>query len=69
MGETRVGVSRVEKVIEQDPDDDKVLACALASRASRIVSGDGHLLALNSYRSIPIVTPAQFLALLREGQV
>jgi len=48
-------------VVANDPDDDKFLACAIAANASIIISGDPHLLSLGSYRSIPIMTPAQFL--------
>ena len=48
-------------VIEEDPDDDKFLSCAIAANASAIISGDPHLLSLGSYRSIPIMTPVQFL--------
>ena len=48
-------------VIAEDPDDDKILACAFAAKAAAIISGDPHLLAIGSYRSIPIMTPAQFL--------
>ena len=48
-------------VIEDDPDDDKFLACAIAANASAIISGDPHLLSLGSYRNIPIMTPVQFL--------
>jgi len=48
-------------VIEDDPDDDKFLACAIAANASAIISGDPHLLSLDSYRNIPIMTPVQFL--------
>jgi putative PIN family toxin of toxin-antitoxin system len=51
----------IEPVVERDPDDDKILACALAARAEWIVSGDGHLLALKRYKGIAIVTPRQFL--------
>lgn len=51
---------KVEQVIPQDPDDDKILACAVASRARWIISGDAHLLALKRYRGIPILTPKQF---------
>ena len=32
-------------VVEEDPDDDAVLACAVAAQAEAIVSGDSHLLA------------------------
>lgn len=34
----------VPRVIAADPDDDHVLACALAAKTSAIVSGDLHLL-------------------------
>lgn len=51
---------RIEAVIPQDPDDDKILACAVASRARWIVSGDAHLLAVKRYRGIAILTPKQF---------
>lgn len=42
----------------RDPDDDDVLACALAARVDLIVSGDRDLLSIESFRNIPIVTPA-----------
>ena len=42
----------------RDPDDAAVLACALAARVDAIVSGDGDLLTLGSYRGIPILTAA-----------
>ncbi len=45
----------------RDPKDDKFLDLALSAAAHLIVSGDGDLLALSPYRSIPILTPAQFL--------
>lgn len=50
----------VPRVVANDADDDHVLACALASQADLIVSGDKHLLGLGgSYQGIAIVTPAQ----------
>lgn len=45
----------------RDPDDDAVLALAVAAQADMIVSGDEDLLALNRYQGIPIVAPAQAL--------
>jgi len=48
-------------VIKEDPDDDRVLECAIAGRADYIVSGDRHLLKLGSYKSIPIVTVRQLM--------
>jgi putative PIN family toxin of toxin-antitoxin system len=51
-------------VILVDPDDDAVLACAIAAQAQAIVSGDSHLLQLGQYQGIPVWTPAQLLAVL-----
>ena len=45
----------------RDPDDDAILACALAAHASLIVSGDADLLVLEQFRDIPIMTAAQAL--------
>ena len=44
-----------------DPDDNRVLECALESRAQVIVTGDDHLLRLHPYRAISILTPKRFL--------
>src|SRR6266571_1828254 len=41
-----------------DPDDDRVLGCALAAKVDLIVSGDHALLNLKRYHGIDIVTPA-----------
>ena len=49
----------------RDPDDDAVLALALAAKVDWIVSGDDDLLVLQSFEGIAIITPAQ--ALLRMG--
>ncbi|HEY0463894.1 MAG TPA: putative toxin-antitoxin system toxin component, PIN family [Polyangiaceae bacterium] len=47
--------------IAADPDDDAVLACALAAQADLIVSGDGHLLTLKHSHGIQIVTAVEAL--------
>jgi putative PIN family toxin of toxin-antitoxin system len=44
----------------RDPDDDKFLELAVNGRADVIVSGDDDLLALDTFRGIPIITPAAF---------
>lgn len=45
--------------VSRDPDDDQVLACAIAARADAIVSGDKDLLDLKNYQGIPILTAKQ----------
>ena len=51
----------ITPTILDDPDDDQVLACALAAKAKAIVSGDRHLLDLKQYQDIPVITPAETL--------
>jgi len=48
-------------VIKNDPDDNRVLECAVKGSADYIVTGDRHLLKLGSYEAISIVTIRQFL--------
>jgi putative PIN family toxin of toxin-antitoxin system len=47
----------------RDPDDDRVLECALAAGAGVIVSGDADLLDVGTLRGIPIMSPRVFLEL------
>ncbi len=55
---------RVADVV-RDPDDDIVLAAAVAGRADLLVTGDEDLLALREYDGIAIVTPRAALDMLR----
>jgi uncharacterized protein len=55
------------QAIAADPTDDRILECAVAGEAEVIVSGDTHLLALVSFRGMPIQRVAEFLSL-RERQ-
>jgi putative PIN family toxin of toxin-antitoxin system len=50
--------------VSRDPDDDLVLATALAAEASLIVSGDRDLLVLGTFRDIRILDAADALAAL-----
>lgn len=47
--------------VSADPDDDKFLACALASKTRVIVSGDKHLIDVSGYRGIAVVKPKTFI--------
>lgn len=53
------------KVIKDDPDDDKYLACAEEGGADYIISGDRHLRKLGSYEGIKIVSPREFWEILK----
>jgi putative PIN family toxin of toxin-antitoxin system len=44
----------------RDPHDDKFLELAVNGHAEVIVSGDADLLVLDTFRGIPIITPAAF---------
>jgi predicted nucleic acid-binding protein len=54
----------ISPAVAGDPDDDQVLACALAARADAIVSGDKHLRNLKTYQDIRIVSAAEALGLI-----
>ena len=47
----------------RDPADDKFLEVATNGEANLMITGDGDLLALRSFRGIPILTPARYLAI------
>ncbi len=52
-----------ETTICSDSDDNKFLELAVSGMAQYIITGDNDLLILNTYQGIPIITPAEFLAL------
>jgi putative PIN family toxin of toxin-antitoxin system len=56
--------AEIKPVVLEDPDDDAVLACAEAANAELIVSGDSHLLSLQQYGQIRIVSALNFLEIL-----
>jgi len=52
-------------VIANDPSDNKFLEAAVAGNAKFIVSGDGHLLELESFRKVVIISARQFVDMLQ----
>lgn len=58
-GEVKVEVAR-------DPSDDKVISTALAGKADYIVTRDRDLLDLKKYKGIKLVTPEEFMGILRK---
>ena len=51
-------------IVTQDPDDNKILECALAANAHYIVTYDKQILALERYQGTRIITPEQALRML-----
>lgn len=57
----RITPAKIGNVILKDPDDDALLACALAARADFIVSGDKRVRNLKHYQRMRIVSVAEAL--------
>jgi len=57
-----VAAPKTPPIIMEDPGDDKFLALAEAGPASFLISGDIHLLALERYRGVEILSPRNFVA-------
>ncbi|MBI4653443.1 MAG: putative toxin-antitoxin system toxin component, PIN family [Nitrospirae bacterium] len=58
---TLVEAGHTINVIKEDPDDNRVLECAISAQATVIVSGDSHLLNLKTYAGIDINTASEFI--------
>lgn len=56
--------SKIPKVVKEDPDDDHLFAAAQAGEASCIVTKNKHVLKVEEYRGIQVLTPLAFLTLL-----
>ena len=48
-------------VVQDDPDDNKFIECAVECRANYIISGDRHLLNLKEYEGIKLIKSSEFL--------
>ena len=58
-----LSITRTLRAVTADPDDDKVLECAVVGEATHIVTGDRrHLLPIANFRGIDIVCASEFLA-------
>lgn len=51
--------------IKTDPDDNIILECAIEAKVDYIISQDYHLLDLKEFRGIKILSPEDFLNLLK----
>ncbi len=50
-------------VVNSDPDDNHILACALEGKCDYVITGDKHLLDIGKFASAKIITPAEFTRL------
>jgi len=62
----RVTPARVQAQIE-DKEDIKLLSAALGGRAQYLITEDRHLLDLDNFQGVTIVTPEQFWRLWEKG--
>jgi len=62
----RVSSTETLDVVKADPDDNRILECAVAAGSDVIVTGDAHLLQLGAYRGIKIMKVADFLGRARD---
>ena len=53
-------------IIKKDPSDDMFLRCCEVAKAKVLISGDHHLLHLESHKNTLILTPSQVLKKFRE---
>ena len=54
-------VQNLPEPVCKDPDDDKFLACALASKCKVIISGDKNLLKVYGFHGIRVIRPRDFV--------
>ena len=57
----KIETSQKVDVMKDDPDDNRVLECALASESDFVVTQDNHLLKLRDFDGIKIMNPKDFL--------
>lgn len=49
-------------IVKKDKNDNKIIETAVEAKAEFIVTGDNHLLEINKYKNIRIVTSAEFIS-------
>lgn len=51
-------------VVKSDPDDNKIVECAVAAGSDYLVTGDNEILSLRSFRKTQMIKPSDFLAIM-----
>jgi len=62
-----VDAPKEQNWIEDDPEDNKFIACAISLHAEYIVSGDPHLTRAGKIGGVEIVPPREMLKLMEAG--
>ena len=52
-------------VVKEDPDDNKIIECALTAQAGYIISGDPHLTNIKKVFGIKIMKPKEFMEIFK----
>ncbi len=52
-------------LIKEDQDDNKIVECAVDGKANYIVTKDNDLLKYKEYEGIKIITPEEFLKIIK----
>lgn len=58
---TLVELNQKVDIIKDDPEDNKIIECALASFSEYIITYDKHLLKIKNFKEIKIITPEESL--------
>ena len=61
-----VDPQRIIDAVNDDPDDNKILECAVEAQVDFIISYDRHLLNFKEFEGIRIISPKEFLVLFEE---
>jgi len=56
-----VNPSEAIDVVVEDPEDNRILECAVDAKANYVITGDSHLLKLRRYLNIEVLNAAAFL--------
>lgn len=59
-----VKIPRTLEAVPRDPDDNAVIECAIADKATYVISGDRDLLDLKQFQNFEIVHASEFLDIL-----
>ena len=58
-----VDPQRSFEIVNEDPDDNKIIECAVEAKVDFIVTYDNHLLKIKEFEGIKIISPKEFLKL------